>query len=284
MADETEVAPETEATVDAVQTEATEQVAEASEATESTEGQPQDGQPAEGEQSEESRTRTQRRNDAKRARREAYNRAMDEKRAAEAEAKKAADEADRLRKAIGALPEPTIDQFGGDFEKYQAALNARALSRLMDERDVQRLENSAREHLAKTEAAQKAEQDFVNQSWQDHFEDGRAKYADFEAKVTTMPFTSSMMAMLAPSENAAEVAYYLASNPVTAGQIAEMDPISQARALGRLEAQVSAPKPKTVSTAPDPVSPIKGKAAPNRKAEEMSYQEFRKARMSGALK
>jgi hypothetical protein len=60
-----------------------------------------------------------------------------------------------------------------------------------------------------------------------------------------------------------------------------MTPIEAARELGRLEGRVSLPKVKTISSAPKPVSTVTGKAhAQGKTLDDMSYDEYRKARMA----
>lgn len=73
--------------------------------------------------------------------------------------------------------------------------------------------------------------------------------------------TDAMRDAIITSEVGPDVAYHLASHPDEARRIAALDPISQIRALGRLEGQLIAPsKPaaKTATDAPAPTPQVRG--------------------------
>jgi hypothetical protein len=60
-----------------------------------------------------------------------------------------------------------------------------------------------------------------------------------------------------------------------------MSPLEQARALGRLEATLTAPTARTETTAPQPISPVKAKGTVTKDPSKMSPQEWRKFREGG---
>jgi hypothetical protein len=73
--------------------------------------------------------------------------------------------------------------------------------------------------------------------------------------------TDAMREAIISSEDGPAVAYHLASNPDEARRIAALDPVSQIRALGRLEAKLStpaAPTAKTATDAPMPTTQVRG--------------------------
>lgn len=89
----------------------------------------------------------------------------------------------------------------------------------------------------------------------------RSKFADYDAKVvdgaSNWPCTPEMAQAIRTSDAGGEVAYHLASNPEEARRIAALDPFSQVRELGRIEARLESPPPakvpaKTATSAPKP--------------------------------
>jgi hypothetical protein len=61
------------------------------------------------------------------------------------------------------------------------------------------------------------------------------------------------------SEIGPDVAYFLGSNPKEADRISRLAPLLQAREIGKLEAKIASDPPvKKVSSAPAPITPIRG--------------------------
>jgi hypothetical protein len=75
------------------------------------------------------------------------------------------------------------------------------------------------------------------------------------AKLT---ITNDMADLIADSEKAAEIAYYLAKNPQEAEALAMMPPHAMGRAIGQIESRVSAPVRNRLSQAPAPVQTVSG--------------------------
>lgn len=87
------------------------------------------------------------------------------------------------------------------------------------------------------------------------------RYPDIEAKVfndPSAPINQTMAEVLMDSERGPEVAYYLSTHREEGQRIQKMSPLSAAREIGRIEAQLAAPKPKTQTTAPKPVPKVGG--------------------------
>lgn len=107
-------------------------------------------------------------------------------------------------------------------------------------------------------------------------------YPDIEAKVfndQSLPMSAVMAETLMASEKGPEVAYYLSANREEAQRIKSMSPLAAAAALGRLEAKLSLPKPRTETKAPPPPATVSGTVrGPAKKLEDMSMAEYRKAR------
>ena len=113
-----------------------------------------------------------------------------------------------------------------------------------------------------------------------------AAHSDYEE--VTQDFTEHPLAqvkeftgLVMDSDNPVELAYYLGKNPEELDKLAEMTLAQATRYLGKLEAQLEHPKPtseppkKTVSSAPAPLTPIKGASVtkPN-DPEKMSMSEY----------
>lgn len=271
MTDEQNPAP-SEAGVEVVQPEAVE--VEAAEAPESTEGQVETP-PAEAEEAEEK----QKSESAKRReRRKAVN---DDLRASEARARQERDEAEaRLkaaREAAQSIPKPKESDYQ-TLDDYQAALSAFQVAQIIDGREVQRLEQEAKSHFEQIEVVQRQKAQEDAQHWATQVQEGRQKYSDFDAVAggEHVRITTDMSREIVQSDHAADIAYFLGKNPDIAAGIAEIsDPVSLARAVTRLEARVTAPKPKTVTDAPEPIAAVKGKAAPTKSPGDMSPAEYR---------
>jgi len=133
--------------------------------------------------------------------------------------------------------------------------------------------------------AAKAERDAaIRAGWQEQVEAAKATYKDFEAVAynNEVPITAAMGEVIMSSDVGAELAYYLGSNRSESARIAAMSPLAAAKELGRIEANISAPKPRTATKAPPPVKPVKPNAGTGEKApSEMSYQQYRRWRAEG---
>lgn len=108
------------------------------------------------------------------------------------------------------------------------------------------------------------------------------RYPDIEAKVfndPTLPMSQEMAETIMESEKGPEIAYYLASNREQAQRIRSMAPLAAAMEIGRIEAKLSLPKPRTETKAPPPPSTVKGTVkGPEVKLENLSMAAYRKAR------
>ena len=128
--------------------------------------------------------------------------------------------------------------------------NAQAYADAMAERKAQEL-------LAQREA--EAEQAAVLDAYQDREEDARTKYDDFEqvAYNPKLPVTETMAQTIQSSEIGPDVIYWLGSNPKEADRIARLNPLLQAREIGKIEAKLASnPPAKKTSTAPAPIAPV----------------------------
>lgn len=170
-----------------------------------------------------------------------------------------------------------------DYAEYQAALAAHKSMEALDRRQRQEVEDEQRQTQKQIEDLEAQESHEIAESWQDQMAEGAAKYADFEdvALNSRVPINSGMAKMIATSDVGADVAYHLGKNLQEAASIAQMSDLDAARAIGRIEARISAPKPRTKSEAPEPIKPVKpaGKAAVD--PENMTSAQWRAWRESG---
>lgn len=122
------------------------------------------------------------------------------------------------------------------------------------------------------------------EAWGEIVSHARQEMPDFDAVFTDkVPVSGAMAELIMEADNPAQIAYWLGKNPSEALRIYHMSPVEAAREMGRLDVRLSAPKPRTVSSAPKPVPTVSGKAHQAGKApEDMSYDEYKAWRMAKA--
>jgi hypothetical protein len=118
-------------------------------------------------------------------------------------------------------------------------------------------ERKAEALLARREAEQ--QQRAYIDAYHDREEVARDKYDDFEqvAYNPNLPVTEAMARAIQASEIGPHVLYHLGSSPSEAARISRLDPILQAREIGKIEARLGAEPPvKKTSNAPAPIAPV----------------------------
>ena len=141
---------------------------------------------------------------------------------------------------------PKLEQFNFDEEAYEAALEKYydAKAELLVEAKLQkREEEKTQRERAKT--------------WEKRETEFRSKTPDYEevAYDRSAPINAIMAKLIRESEIGPEVAYYLGKNREIAAGIYELDAVSAAREIGKIEARLSEPaKPPAPVPAPKPVS------------------------------
>ena len=118
-------------------------------------------------------------------------------------------------------------------------------------------ERKAKELLARREA--EFQQRALLDAYHEREEAARDKYDDFEtvAYNPELPVTEAMARAIQASDIGPDVLYHLGSNPKDAARISRLDPILQAREIGKIEAQLGAAPPvKKTSNAPAPIAPV----------------------------
>lgn len=147
---------------------------------------------------------------------------------------------------------PTLEQFGYDEGKYQAALIEYATKQA--EQVVERRLTEAeqkRAEQARIESFAARQQEFVKRT------------PDFEDRVLrdpTLPITPAMRDVILDSPSGPEIAYYLATNRTQAEQIARLPAHLAALEMGRIEGRLTAVKEvkakPVVTKAPPPAPTI----------------------------
>jgi hypothetical protein len=197
-----------------------------------------------------------------------------------------AQEAEQRKASIlnaGALDaEPTANDFPDPLELPAA----RAIWR-QDQRRVERFAKEAEKEAESAREAVKAldqrERHAARQSFEAQVEEAKGRYVDYDAvaRAPDVPVSDFMADLIVTSDMGPDVLYHLGQNRALAAQIAQMPQVEAARAIGRIEATLNAPKPRTETQAPAPITPVKGSGGVVRDPEKMTAPEWAAYRMAG---
>ena len=172
-------------------------------------------------------------------------------------------------------PRPKLADFGYDEDKYQAALSEHLKAETAREvREQLRQEEAQKTERQRRETFSKKEREFASK---------HADYMDL-TRDETLPITQTVARLAAESEMGPDLLYYLANNRDEAAEIAQMDDLAAARAIGRIESKLEksnapASPPKPVSKAPPPPPKIEAvEPAVTKDPSEMTDAEFAKWR------
>ena len=232
--------------------------------------------PAEGQPEEKSES-------AKRRERERAYRARLQTEAAEAKAE--AKQAEARRQAILDAAKQEAPPKEADFPdpiEYAAAKAIWGAEQRLTEREAKNAGEAVKAAEGRAEEISKKERAILEQSWAVARDEAKSRYADFETVALRGWEPSPVMTdLILTSDVGPDVAYHLGQNHALAAQIAAMNPVEAARAIGRIEAGIVQPKPRTETKAPDPISPVRGSAGAARDPEKMPYRDFVKFRENG---
>jgi hypothetical protein len=147
---------------------------------------------------------------------------------------------------------PKLEDFDYDPEKYATAKAEFAKKQAVTE-------NEEKQRTERT----KLYRDKILSDWEEKVDKASDKIENFDANFAMKlkpetPFFEAMM----EAENGAEILHYLGSHPKEAQRISALQPVSQVREIGKLEAKLAAKpaEPKTPSKAPAPIAPLSGAA------------------------
>lgn len=163
---------------------------------------------------------------------------------------------------------PDPEKFS-DLKSYMAAV-ARYEAKQM-------LSQTAQEHgKAREQQTVKERQATLARNFQAQVDKGAEKYDDFAevALDPSVPISEVMAEAIAESDVGVELAYHLGKNRTEAARIAALGPVAAARELGKLEAKLTAAPPIRSTSAPAPITPVKGAAKTEKDPSDMSSKEF----------
>jgi hypothetical protein len=111
---------------------------------------------------------------------------------------------------------------------------------------------------------------------------GKQEFPDFDAALSNLQFVGlpkDFLEFTAASDAGAKLIHHLGKDLDEAARIAALTPVQMARELTRLELKLNQPaKPKPVSQAPAPITPVAGNGATSKDPAEMTDAEFAKWR------
>lgn len=174
-------------------------------------------------------------------------------------------------------PESLSEKDPNTAENYDEAVAHNAAVRVLkSQRDLAKQKAAGDVEKAR-ETAQKA----AVEAWHERVATEAGHIKDYAQKVYAqdVPFTPDIREALFEMERGPELAYHLAVNRDELHRLHDLPPLKLGAQLARMEAGLSFPKPKTRSSAPPPIKPLKGAAtAPDLDLDKASYQDYRRAR------
>lgn len=228
---------------------------------------------------EDEKTRTQKRRERERAARE---RAIQTTQEAQRAAAEAQAKLDRIRNAGASDTQPTADEYPDPIE-HAAALAVWKQTRRGIDREAGEAETAARVAQQRAAEAEQAADTELGKIWAEHVTDARTRYADFAAVVERpdLPIGTELAKEILQSEAPADLAYEIAKNPDLLARLNSMNAVQMAREIGRIEAKLSAPRPRTATNAPEPITPVRGGASAFKDPAKMTAEEYAAWRSSG---
>lgn len=165
---------------------------------------------------------------------------------------------------------PTLEDFDYDPDAYYTAL-----AKWQVDAELANREQKAEQRKAQETAAERA------QSFKDRESAFAAEHPDYYDVAYTAPinYSEAMLEAIRESDDAPAIAYHLAQNLDDAAEISRMSPFAAAKAIGRLEAQLSAPverpgPPKSVTKAPAPVATLRPSAPIRKDLAELPMDDY----------
>jgi hypothetical protein len=174
--------------------------------------------------------------------------------------------------------EPRIEDFQ-DFDQYVAAkaewISEHKIQKVLAERDQ-------RSNAERAEADSRTTAD----NWNRKLQKASADIPDLTEAIESsdVPMTPVMRSAIVESDVGPQLAYYLATHPDEAEDIAALGPLATVRALGRIEERLATRKPAKPSGAPAPITPSGQKAQASKDPANMEYDDFVKFRRAQIAK
>jgi DNA repair exonuclease SbcCD ATPase subunit len=166
---------------------------------------------------------------------------------------------------------PTLADVNYDETAYQQAVQQWSQNQVQNYQ-----ENLYRQQMQQVEAQQRQAEAM---KFQTAIAEGQAKYPDFTQKVmdpnlpSLREINSSAFEAVMDSDNAVDIAYYLASNPQEVYAFASMSPVQAIKQVTRIEAQFAA-KPQSRAPLSKPPGKVTGNSEAVKDPETMSTAEW----------
>lgn len=190
----------------------------------------------------------------------------------------------RIKEARQSEISPAESDFDDHFE-YVAAKAVWKHSQAAVERDATHAATEAEQARREADAIRDREAQLLQQNWQAQAAEAQGRYADFEkvvARPGLFPQGTALPMLIQSSEMAADLAYHIASDRSLHDALVSMTPVEVAREIGRLEARLSLPQSRKASTAPEPISPVRGGSSSSGKdPTKMTPDEYNAWRDAG---
>lgn len=172
---------------------------------------------------------------------------------------------------------PKEEDFNGDYLAYDRAKTAYDVRQVVREEN-RRLEETNR---AKEQSTIELERRIAHD---ERVEDAREVITDYDDVMATMKgvnVRNEVIEEIISSDKSALLAYHLAKNPDKLLAMNSMSSRELAREMGRLEATVKMPAAKKQTTAPAPLTPLKGGASGSFDPVSASMEEYVAKRKAG---
>lgn len=202
-------------------------------------------------------------------------------------ARKDADAAEAKRKRIleaGQHDKAPIEKDFDDYNEYVATLAVWKHSQQAAKREAEHASSEVEQARQREQAARAKEREALHRDWQAQTAEAKSRYADFDAVVSApdlFPQGSHLPDLILTAENAADLAYAVARDRALHDRLLSLSPVEASRELGRIEARLSAPKPRLETNAPQPITPVRPKATAAADPAKMSPAEYAKWREAG---
>ena len=173
-------------------------------------------------------------------------------------------------------PYPTLEAYGYDEQAYQKALVDYTTSRSQRAYQQARLE----EEQGLLQEARQRQQQYMVQTFAERSNTFAETQPDFNAKlsdpnfVQTFKQSPSVQEAVLTSDNGPAMAYYLASNPQVAQEIASLSPVMAGMKLAGIESKLSAPVSVKPTNTPEPIKPVTPGGKVDKDPESMTPKEY----------
>lgn len=168
---------------------------------------------------------------------------------------------------------PRVEDYDFDEEKYQADLN-KYQENLIEQRVKESVEKLRQED---DERKKRYEEERLNQEFSKRVV--AANLPDYSEAIdnlsrTGVIFPQEVINAIRVAEKGPQIVYHLAKNLNVANQIANLPAARGILELGKIEARLSVKKSQNTTQAPEPIKPVGGAGALDKKVEDMSMDEL----------